>query len=276
VPAPRRPIRFLVVVPALAALAVGCRPCYEVGEPYPFPWLGRYPAPPPGLERMQIAVPGIAFTEHGREDRVGCLDGAMLGRFAEAAGRFHSVDGWPLRELRGRTDWNDVVKDGELVRRGEIRGVEGVLLARIGGLRVRSGPGPFDHRVDLCRITIDCDVEMRLVDPIDGTEMAAQRGRFELTDTIHAFRIRLAADPGGELRIQEHGLPGVADLALDGCLRSMLPEIDRRLQSTPRRVHAAPPPPPPEERRLLCPNCRSLVTVTGGSHFCPECGNKLR
>jgi len=93
------------------------------------------------------------------------------------------------------------------------------------------------------RITTECGVDIRLVDPSSGRVACAHFGEFQRTDTAKALGIRLAgAGAGGaaDLTVEEDDAGNILRLAFDDAVKKMLPDIDKALAARAQRQKPAP------------------------------------
>jgi hypothetical protein len=95
----------------------------------------------------------------------------------------------------------------------------------------------FDWKNKDSKITSECGVDLRLVNPSDGIVLAAQQSEFKRTDTIGSVGISvLGADSTADanLQISEDDKGKILRLALDDTIRKMLPKIDQALAARAR------------------------------------------
>jgi len=108
-------------------------------------------------------------------------------------------------------------------------------LGGIGGLLRRSGARgipDFDFTNKNSKVTAECGVDLRLVDPQTGLAVVAEFREFKKTDSINGIGISVMgvqAESGGELEISQDDYGKILRLALDGALRKMRPAVDKEL-----------------------------------------------
>jgi curli biogenesis system outer membrane secretion channel CsgG len=149
------------------------------------------------------------------------------------------------QELEGIVDPN------ELAAPGKVRGVDYLFLGKITNFRVKREKtktgtgvakvgdflGGFDLDKEKTRITVDCGVDLRLVQPTTGSTIAASFGEYKRTDSVSALGIEVLgarAEAEAELDIDEDNQGKILRLAIDDAVRKMLPHVDRKLMQKQR------------------------------------------
>jgi curli biogenesis system outer membrane secretion channel CsgG len=100
----------------------------------------------------------------------------------------------------------------------------------------------FDYSNKSSTITVDCGVDLRLVDPTTGAVAAAEFSEYKKTDTIGAMGIEIiGADAGhqADLKLDSDNKGKVLRLSLDDCLKKMMPKIDRVLLARAKAASTA-------------------------------------
>jgi hypothetical protein len=128
----------------------------------------------------------------------------------------------------------------------------------------------FDYRSTSSRIAVDCGVDLRLVDPSTGQVLASNFGEYQRSDSIGAFGVSVlgfGTRADGDLEISEDSQGKILRLALDDCVRKMLPKVDRALAA---RTPAAAPMQTP-----AAPGGAGGSAEPAATKFCSSCGTKL-
>ena len=282
----------------LAALA-GCMSTDEAAERDTLTdQIGIYPPPPAGFVKSRVGVP--AFTVTGEE-----VAGKNLEQFAAdqlttlafQSGRFAMVERSQLEKLVEEQGLEGIVKAEELAASGEVRGLDYLFVGKVTNLRVKAEKisrgfsipwipfldswlsGGVDFSKNTTKITAECGVDLRLVDPATGAVMAAHFGEFKRTDSASAIGLDISGWRGNssaEVNIsgEDHGK--VLRLALDEALRKMLPSIDEVLVARARKeAPAVAEVSPPHEQPTISPaRAVELGSADPTVKFCSSCGEK--
>jgi len=249
--------------------------------------VGQYTPPPAGLVRPRVGVPKFKITdrslEGGNFDEVAA---DQLTTLASLSDRFVMIERTQLDHVLDEQALEGIVKAEELAKTGAVRGVDYLFLGKITNFRAKAEkssrgfglgkipiPGAdyfagFDFKKKSSKITVECGVDLRLVDPTSGTTLAAHFGEYKRTDSIGAIGIEIlgvGATADAELRIDDNNRGKILRLALDEALRKMLPKVDRALMA---RSQAA-------KTTGGAPSGATKNAPAGNAGFCPNCGNKL-
>lgn len=213
--------------------------------------VGTYPPPPSDIQRVRVGVPQFQVAK-GVTDEVTELAADQITTLLVNTERFDVIERAQLDQLLKEQNLEGIVKGGELAQQAQVRGVDYLLIGKITNLRVKgekSGrsfglghlpiPGAaggaiglFDYNNKSSKITVDCGVDLRLVDPTSGAVAVAQSSDYKKTDSISAMGIDILgadANAEAELTIDADNKGKVLRLALDDCVRKMLPKVDRTL-----------------------------------------------
>lgn len=244
----------------LALLAPACASTSESAQRDPLTAnVGVYSAPPAGIERPRVGVPRFMVTGEGGGASLDELAADQLTTLAFQSDRFDVIERAQLEQLLDEQDLEGIVKAGEIAQPAQVRGVDYLFLGKVTNLRVKAekssggfglakiagfggGVGGFDYRRKDSKITAECGVDLRLVDPETGSLMAAHFGEFKRTDTIGAFGVEVLgfnAESDADLQVDEDNRGKILRLALDDALRKMLPRIDRELSTAAARARAS-------------------------------------
>jgi len=264
--------RVVLAIMALAGTALmycGCAVTNEKAKPSAFTEsIGIYTPPPTNMWQAQLGVPafqvGSSCQDSSKMESRRMLANVaadQLTTLAIKSGRFKVYERAQLDQLLVEQRLTNVVSEGTLAKAGRIRGVDYLLLGQVTSFRVKAenssngveGVGglfrrighsdvpDFDFKSKTSKITVECGVDLRLVDPQTGRAMAAESGDFQKTDKLNAMGISVEgvrAESNGELTVKEDDYGKILRLALDGALRKMLPSIDKEFLA---HVEAPPP-----------------------------------
>ncbi len=223
--------------------------------------VGIYPPPPPSLQMVRVGVPPFLDARKGQKSRasmqnLGAIAADQLTTLAVNTGRFDVIERAQLQQLLKEQGLEGIVDPKEMARQGKVRGLDYLVLGKVTNFRVQAarsrtglgiaqlhlgkygGVGGFDLKKSNSRITVECGVDLRLVDPSTGSTLAAQFGEYKKTNTLNAFGIQVLginATADGRLAVDEDNQGKILRLALDHALRRMLPMIDRRLLQAQRK-----------------------------------------
>ena len=289
--------RFLLCVPVLA-LALGLAGCQSTSETAERDQLtahvGIYDPPTTPLEKVRVGVPPYAVTK-GAEGLADIASDQSVTLMVNTE-RFSMIERTQLFQLLKEQGLEGIVRNGELARQAQVRGVDFLLLGKVTNFRVKAekskagfgfgniaGPlginvGGFDNTNKKSRIKAEVGVDIRLVDPSTGETPVAQFGEYTRTDEIGAIGIEVLgtnAEADAELNIDEDNKGKLLRLALDDAIRKMLPKTDRylRQRAAEKKPAAAPapaaPPAPPAVSTPPAP------TEPAAKKFCTGCGKEL-
>ena len=223
--------------------------------------VGRYSPPPSNIQRVRVGVPQFQV-KNGVTAEVSELAADQITTLLVNTERFDVIERAQLDQLLKEQNLEGIVKGGELAQPAQVRGVDYLLVGKITNLRVKGeksgsgfglgrlpipgaagrAAGLFDINNRSSKITVDCGVDLRLVDPTSGSVAVAESSDYKKTDSISAMGIDiLGADANAEadLKIDDDNKGKVLRLALDDCIRKMLPKIDRTLLARAKAAAAA-------------------------------------
>lgn len=218
--------------------------------------VGNYPPGPAGALRPRIGVPPFKVTGNTTADTAD-VAADQLTTLAVMANRFDVIERAQLEQLLQEQGLEGVVKEGEVAKAAQVRGVNYLMLGKITNFRVKAEKskggfnfaslgghfGVFDLQNSKSVITAECGVDIRLVDPSSGSTAAAHFGEFKRTDSMSAFGVGVLGyhnEANAELELDKDNQGKLLRLALDDALRKMLPQIDAHLVAKGKEQAAAP------------------------------------
>ena len=281
---------------AVLALAAGCATFEEGARRDTLTSeVGVYPPPPAGLARARVGVPPMRVTSAwGQEANLDGLASDQATTLLHQSARFSVVERTQLQKLLDEQNLEGIVRAGELARPGQVRGVDYLLLGKVDNLRVKKEKGgggisgvPLiggGFQKGSVKITTECGVDLRLVDPTTGEISAAHFGEFLRTDSADLLGVSILGigyESDADIQISDDDKGKILRLALDDALRKMLPQIDQALLA---RAPAAAAPgssaapgaapaagaPPAEAGPKFCSACGEGLAA--GAKFCAKCG----
>ena len=309
----------LVVFGGLLCFAYGCS---NTGESASRDKLtsnvGKYePAPQTSAERPRVGVPPFKVQTNGgikNTQTLPQLAADQMTTLLDQTGRFDVTERAQVEQLLDEQNLEGIVRPDQMAKAGQVLGVDYLLIgkvtnfrvkqdqtksglnlggigAAVGGNRYGAGNSGFDQKKQ--RITTECGVDIRLVDPSTGRVAASHFGEFKRTDSAGALGVSvlgIGASSDAEVTIEEDDAGKILRLAFDDALRKMLPKIDAELQNRGKRPRTAAKAPaaaavaPADDTDAgadaATPPAKSAPSnsATGGaaaSKFCPECGTKV-
>lgn len=206
---------------------------------------GNYPPAPAAALRPRLGIPQFKVVGNTTADTAE-IAADQLTTLAVMTNRFDVIERAQLEQLLQEQGLAGVVKDGEVAKSAEIRGVNYLILGKITNFRVKAENskggfnlaslgghfGVFDLQNSKSVITAECGVDLRMVDPSTGSTAAAHFGEFKRTDSLSAFGVGVLGyrnEAKAELEIDKDNQGKLLRLALDDALRKMLPQIDAHL-----------------------------------------------
>ena len=313
----------LLIFGGLLCLAIGCAKTGESAQQDKLTSnVGKY-EPPPQVqgERPRVGVP--PFKVEKNQTKVHSLDqlaADQMTTLLDQTERFNMIERAQVEQLLDEQNLEGIVTPEEMAKAGGVRGVDYMLVGRvtnfrvkqdqtksglnlggiggqIGGGRFGAGQSGFDKKN--MRITTECGIDLRLVDPTTGRIAASHFGEFKRTDSANALGVTVlgvGTTSDAEVTIEEDDAGKILRLACDEALKKMLPKIDRELQNrgksasrstaakaTPKSAAvaddaagndaadatAAPSAPATGN------NATGAAPTAAGTKFCGECGEKV-
>jgi curli biogenesis system outer membrane secretion channel CsgG len=296
---------------ALAGAVIGCAntKSSESAEPDKLTThVGTYPPAPAMAERPRVGIPPFKVdASGGSSQHLNEIAADQMTTLATLSGRFDVIERAQLTQLIDEQNLEGVVKAGELARPGQVRGVDYLILGKVTNLRVKAeksrhgmniaqvglpfggGAGAFDFKDTRSKVTTECGVDIRLVDPTSGKVAAAHFGEFKRTDSIGALGVSILgfrSESEADLQLSDDDKGKVLRLAFDEALRKMLPQVDQAIiargrTNTPAAVAPASVAPAgnaavaqPAAEKKFCAQCGKQVAA--GAKFCAACGAKAQ
>lgn len=259
--------------------------------------VGVYSPAPAGIARPRVGVP--PFMIDGEAATGAKLDGLaadQLTSLAIMSGRFTMIERAQLEQLLREQGLEGIVRSDQMASMGEVAGVDYLLFGRVTNFRVRvdentrglglgrvpipgaGNIGAVDYKKKSKKITVDCGVDLRLVNPTTGEIAAAHFGEFQKVDYAEAFGVDIlgaSAQADANLQLDDDNKGKVLRLALDESLRKMLPQIDRALVShvSASGSGGTPSGSSTDGPAKFCSQCGKARSAEG--RFCGHCGAEL-
>ena len=259
-----------ITIAALAVGALAATGCSssreEAGSDAMTAHVGNYPPGPANAWRPRVGIPPFKVTGHDISPKTTELAADQFTTLAVMSDRFTVIERAQLEQLLNEQGLAGVVKEGEVARQAQIRGVDLLALGKITNLRVKAEKsgggfnlaslgghfGLFDINNSKSVITVECGVDIRLVDPSSGAIFAARSADYKRTDSLEAMQVGVLGyrdDAQTDLKMTEENHGKILRLAIDDAIRKMLPSLDRQLvakasAAAPAAAPAAPAAPP--------------------------------
>jgi curli biogenesis system outer membrane secretion channel CsgG len=246
---------------SLAALAAACATSNESAQRDTMTEsVGSYSAPPPSLQAVRIGVPTFEVKDRSLERDLADLAADQATTLFARCERFEVIERAQIKKLLDEQGLEGIVTAGEMARPAQVRGVDYLLLGKITNLRIKSEraekgfgvgslpialpggmgrSGVLDYSDKSTTIRVDCGVDLRLVDPTTGSTAVADFGEFTRTDTVGALGIAVLgsrSNSEADLQLDSDSKGKILRLALDDCLRKMLPRVDKVLLARGEQV----------------------------------------
>jgi curli biogenesis system outer membrane secretion channel CsgG len=311
-----------LVFGGLLCFAVGCASTGESAKQDKLTTnVGRYDPPPAqhsSAERPRVGVP--PFKVEKNQTKVHNLDqlaADQMTTLVDQTERFNVIERAQIEQLLDEQNLEGIVKPEEMAKAGGVRGTDYLLLGRVTNFRVKqdqtksglnlggiggqigggkfgAGQSGFDKKN--MRITTECGIDLRLVDPTTGRIAASHFGEFKRTDSANALGVTVlgvGTTSDAEVTIEEDDAGKILRLACDEALKKMLPKIDRELQTrgkSPTRSSAAKAPAksaavaddagdadatPAPKASATGDNAAGAAPTAAGAKFCGNCGEKV-
>jgi len=209
--------------------------------------VGTYPPAPAGAWKPRLGVPKFAVSG-GDQDTASASEVAadQLTTLCTDSERFRVIERVQLEQLLQEQGLAGVVKEGEVAKTGQVRGVDYLMIGKITNFQVKAEKssggfnlgsiagkfGAFDLNNSKSVMTVECGVDLRVVDPASGEVVAAKTTDYKRTDSLSAFGVGVLGyrnEAKAELKIDKANQGKILRLALDETLRKMLPKLDKLL-----------------------------------------------
>jgi curli biogenesis system outer membrane secretion channel CsgG len=210
--------------------------------------VGVYPPGPSGVYQPRIGVPPFAVQAgegfHGsNEAALNDLAADQMTTLVDQTDRFRVIERAQLQQLLKEQSLEGIVQPGAMARQGQVRVKEeatgntfnfGDIGGQVGGAAVSNSS---------TKITTECGVDIRFVDPTTGEIMASNFAEYNRTDSASSMGLALlgaSANSNAEIELSDDDKGRILRLALDEALRKSLPKIDKWLLNQPPRPVVAP------------------------------------
>lgn len=258
--------------------------------------VGMYPPGPSGVNQPRVGVPAFAVQTGqgfggGNEAEVDALAADQMTTLLDQTGRFKVIERNQLKKLLDEQSLEGIVTPGELAKQGKVRGVDYLLLGKVTNLRVKKEQtghefslanvggifGGADVNNKGTKITTDCGVDIRLVNPTTGEVEASNFSEYKKTDSASAMGLAIlgaSAQSNADIELSDDDKGKILRLALDDALRKTLPKIDKFLRNQPPMSSDAMPAMPMGGSGAAPSSVTGAANAVAGAKFCPECGTK--
>ena len=239
-------------VALLFVFAIGCESSKEEAKPDTMTeHVAVYSDPPVGLNQKTAGVPPFLDArpkEKAKADveNLGALAADQLYTLLLKADRFQMIERSQLDQLLREQELEGIVDPNELAKPGKVRGVKYLVIGKITNYRVKTVKsksgfglaqvgdviGGVDIKSDKTEISVECGVDVRIVDSTTGVGIAADFGEYKRTDTMKALGVDVLganATAEGDVKLNADNQGKILRLALDQAVRRMLPDLDRKL-----------------------------------------------
>lgn len=264
--------------------------------------VGVYDTPGPGIQRVRLGVPN--FDPKGKLTAdMNEVAADQLISLAVNTERFDVMERAQLDQLLKEQSLEGIVRGDELAQAAQVKGVDYLLIGKITNFKVKAEKtskgfnlgslpipgtggalGLFDINDKNSRIQVDVGVDLRLVDPSTGQTPVSNFSEYQRVDSLGAMGVSILganAKADANLEVDADSQGKILRLALDDCIRKMLPKIDRTLRERAKASKAAENPAGAVEEvapaggqqgSKFCTNCGK--PLKDGAKFCTDCGTK--
>ena len=249
----------LAVLGGLLCFATGCA---NTGESASRDKLtanvGNYAPPPAALgdDKPRVGVPPFRVDNASGVKNTSALPSLAADQMTTLlmrSGRFDVIERAQVEQALDEQNMEGIVRPDQMAKAGQAMGVDYLLIGKVtnfrvkqdqtktglnlggiggavGGGRFGAGNSGFDQKKQ--RITTECGVDIRLIDPTTLKVAVAHFGEFKRTDSAGALGISvlgIGANADAEVSIEEDDAGKILRLAFDDALRKMMPEIDQKV-----------------------------------------------
>src|SRR5712671_3961516 len=192
------------------------------------------------------------MVNEGVEAKMSAIAADQITTLCANSQRFDVIERAQLDQLLKEQSLEGIVTGGELAKPAQVRGIEWILLGKVTSLRVkrsqtdssfnlgsvpvpgsRGALGLFGLKNDDVVLKVECGVDLRLVDPSTGKTVVADFSEFDRTDAASAMGLQILGGntgSGANIQVNADDEGRILRLALDDCMRKLLPKVDRALQ----------------------------------------------
>jgi len=227
---------------------------------------GKYAPPPSSLgdNRPKVGVPPFKIQTSGgikNTNNLPSLAADQMTTLLHLSKRFDVIERAQVEQLLDEQNLEGIVRPDQMAKAGQVLGVDYLLIGKVtnfrvkqdqtktgvdvggiggmvGGGRFGAGSTGFDQKKQ--RITTECGVDIRLVEPSTGKVVVAHFGEFKRTDSAGALGISvfgMGANSDAQVTIEEDDAGKILRLAFDEALKKMMPEIDQKIMAHAGKRH---------------------------------------
>lgn len=212
--------------------------------------VGIYEPPGPGVVRVRAGVPAFQKSDKLTGDMAEVAADQLVSLMVNTE-RFDVVERNQLEALLKEQGLEGIVRSGELAQPAQVRGIDLMLLGKVTNFRVkaertskgfnlgslpipgtRGALGLFDINDKSSKIQVDVGVDLRLVDPTTGSVVVANFSEYQRVDSLGSMGVSILganAQADADLSVDADSQGKILRLALDDCIRKMMPKVDRAL-----------------------------------------------
>jgi curli biogenesis system outer membrane secretion channel CsgG len=242
---------FLWLAPSLLAIAACTSSSETANRDQMTAMVGIYEPPPPGLARPRVGVRPFEQKDKSTGDMAE-IAADQLTSLVMNTDRFDVIERAQMDQLIKEQNLEGIVRGNELAQPAQVRGVDYIAFGKITNFRVkaeqtskgfnlgslpipgtRGALGLFDVKDRNSRIQVDVGVDLRLVDPTTGSVAVANFSEYQRVDSLGAMGVSILganAEAAANMQVDEDSQGKILRLAIDDCLRKMMPKIDRVLR----------------------------------------------
>lgn len=224
--------------------------------------VGIYEPPAPGVVRVRLGVPTFQKTDK-TTGTMADIAADQLTSLCVNTERFDVIERAQLDQLLKEQGLEGIVKSSEMAQPAQVRGIDYLMYGKITNFRIkaentskgfnlgsipvpgtRGALGLFDIKNQNSKIQVDVGVDLRIVDPSTGAVAVANFSEYQRVDTIGAMGVSILganSQASADLDIDEDSQGKILRLAIDDCIKKMLPKIDRALTARAKAQAAAQP-----------------------------------
>ena len=205
------------------------------------------PAPSPAW-RPRVGISGFTAQNTENTAETAAVAADQLTTLAVSTDRFSVIERAQLDKILQEQGLAGVVKAGEVPPAGEIRGVDLLFIGKITNLRVKAEKsnsgwnlgslggyvGVFDINNSKSVISVECGVDIRLVNPANGEILDAVFSDYKRKDTLEAMNVGVLGyhnEAESSLKIDRDNQGKILRLAIDDAIKKLLPKLDPKLKA---------------------------------------------
>lgn len=275
--------------------------------------VGVYPPPPSNNPKPRGAVPPFLEVSapgsfKGDKQQLAAVAADQLTTLLDQTQRFEMVERAQVQQLLAEQNMEGIVRPDQMAKAGQVLGAQYLLIGKVTSFRIKQdatqtgvnagglgdliglntrGETGFDQKK--VAINTQVGVDIRLVDPTNGTILISKFSEFNRTDSADSMGIQVmgfGSNNDAQITVTEDDCGRVLRLAFDDAIKKMLPELDAKLakiNKTPTTPKVAVPTPPapvvPFEPAPVTPTPAVTPSATppavSAKKFCPECGGAI-